>query len=110
MKPLIIVTDLDGTFYKIKPLMEYLGLPFYIVTGCQNKEVIEKKLKGMNCLGWWSYEGEFNEDLDIYLHKVATWKAKMVKRLKASYFIDDDHRVLRIVSKMNPKVICLEVF
>jgi hypothetical protein len=107
---LIIATDLDGTFYKIKPLMEHLDIPFYVITGCQNKKVIEDKLKGSKCIKYWSYPGAFNEDLDVYLRDVAIWKAKMVKRLKGSVYIDDDHRVLREVAKLNPRTICLEVF
>jgi hypothetical protein len=109
MKGLIIATDLDGTFYKLKPLMEHLDVPFYVITGCQNKEVIEKKLKGTKCLKYWSYPGKFNEDLDIYLHDVAIWKAKMIKKLKADYFYDDDNRVMRAVHKLT-KAICLEVW
>lgn len=107
---MIIVSDLDGTYFKIERLLKELGFEFYVVTGCQNREVIEKKLKGSKCLGWWFYPGKFAEDLDVYLKKVAIWKAKMVKKIEADYYIDDDHRVLREVSKMNPKTICLEVF
>lgn len=110
MKPLVYVSDLDGTYLKIKRWLQDNDKPFYILTGCQNKKVIEKKLKGTKCVKWWSYSGRFYDDLDIYLPKVALWKAKMVRKLKADYFIDDDHRVLRVVSKMNPKTICLEVF
>lgn len=107
---LTICCDLDGTFHKIRPLLEHLNLPFYVITGCQDEKVIKNKLKGSQCIRWWAYSGKFYEDLDIYLKKVAVWKAKMVKKLKADIYIDDDHRVLREVSRMNPKTTCLEVF
>ena len=107
---MIIATDLDGTFSKIKPLLENIGLPFYVITGGQNKEIIESKLKGTSCIKYLSYPCKPEDDLDVYLLRIAKWKAKMVKKLNASIYIDDDHRVLREVSKMNPKTICLEVF
>jgi hypothetical protein len=107
---LVIITDLDGTFSKIKPLIESIGIPFYVITGCDNKEVIEFKLKGTSCIKYFIYPGKYCEDLEVYLKKVAVWKAKMVKRLKGSVYIDDDHRVLREVAKLNPRTICLEVF
>ena len=107
---MILVTDLDGTYSKIKPLLQCLGIPFYVITGGSNKEIIEKKLEGTSCIKYFIYPDEFIDDLDVYLYKVAAWKAKMVRKLKATIYLDDDHRVLREVSKMNPKTTCLEVF
>ena len=105
-----LVTDLDGTFSKIKPLLENIGLPFYVITGGTNKDIIESKLKGTSCIKYFMYPNKSEDDLDVYLLKIAKWKAKMVRKLHAQIYIDDDHRVLREVSKMNPKTICLEVF
>lgn len=112
MKELIFCSDHDGTFSKIKPLLSQLEVVPYVITGRDKSELplIKEKLNGTPIKGLYCYPGKHDDDLEEHLMKVATWKAKMVRKLKANVFVDDDHRVLREVSKMNPKTICLEVF
>jgi hypothetical protein len=112
MKKLIIVSDFDGTWAKIKPLIEELGISPYIITGRSEEEIaiVKEKLNGIKIKGFYHYPHRYCDDLDDHLKKIAHWKAKMVRKLNANIYIDDDHRVLREVSKLNPGTICLEVF
>ncbi len=111
MKELIIVTDHDGTFSKIKPLLKNLGIIPYVITGRSKDELpqIKNQLNGIPIKGLYCYPYKYCGDLEKHLERVYLWKAKMVKKLKADYFIDDDHRVLNAVHYYCPKVVIIEI-